>query len=151
MIRRQKRSCCSLMPLIRSHLASAGCAAGQRGGQDRESGWPAVQPSPWAKQMRCLNVRCPACPAAAPRTQSPLSVARRVTSLLLFFSAVPPFIRLTSISEIRITWSGEEALPTRQIYSQPREKNQGAYRLSEGLGWGFVQKINCGCESTGGL
>lgn len=138
MIRRQKRSFCSLMPFIRSHLASAGRAAGQRGGQDGQPGWPAVQPSPWAKQMKCLNVLLPSVPCSgSPATKpslcgtpaDPCSPA----SLLLFFSAVPPFIRLTSISEIRITWSGEETLQTRQICFQPR-KNQGAYRLLEGLG-----------------
>lgn len=124
------------------------CRAAGRSG--RAAGWPAVQPSPWAKQMKCLNVRCPTCPAAAPRTQSPLSLARRVTSLLLFFSAVPPFIRLTLISEIRITWSGEETLPTRQIYFQPRKKIKVHTGPWEDLNEVLFRKLTVGVKALGG-
>lgn len=83
-------------------------------------------PSPWAKQMRWLKPPLPSvpCSGSAPWPQSPLSVACRVTLarlpfLLLFFSMVPSFIRLTVISEIRITWSREEMLPTQWISFQP--------------------------------
>lgn len=61
-LRRQKRSSRSPVPFIRSHLASAGCAAGQRGGQAGQPGWPGVQPQPMAKQMKRLS---PAVPRSA--------------------------------------------------------------------------------------
>lgn len=114
-------------------------------------------PSPWAKQMKQLNPLLPSVPRSgtAPRPQSPLSVACRVTLarlpfLLLFFSAVPSFIRLTLISEIRITWSGEETLQTWRICFQPRKKTEVRTGSRKGLDEVFVLKAVCGCKSTGG-
>lgn len=120
-----------------------------------QPGWPAVQRSPWAKQMRCLHVLLPSVPCSsslATETEpslcgtpgDPCSPA----PLLLFFSTVPPFIRLTSISEIRITWSRQETLQTWRIYF-PRKK----WRCIEALRRTWIRFCpeNCGCESTGGL
>jgi len=129
MIRRQRHSLCSLMPFIRSHLASVGSAAGQRGGQDGQPGWPAVQPQPMGQTdeaaQRSASLHAPqqhSSPATKPSLcgmqHDPCSPA----FLLLVFSAVPSFIRLTLISEIRITWSGEETLQKWWIYFQLRKK-----------------------------
>lgn len=117
------------MPFIRSHLASVGSAAGQRGGQDGQPGWPAVQSQPMgqtdeaaqaAASLRALQRH--SSPATKRSLCGVLGDPCSPAFLLLFFSAVPSFIRLTLISEIRITWSGEETLQMLRIYFQPRKK-----------------------------
>lgn len=102
---------------------------------------PSLWPSRWAHPAVPCSTGLPGHKALS---LQPAGWPLLADFVLLFFSAVSSFIRLTLISEIRITWSREEMLWKLWIYFQPRENEEQTHM---GRIWARFGPVNH--QSTG--